>query len=445
MIEVDEFLECVDRSGLVPPEEVARLRDSAPRRDAAGVARRMVRRGLLTHYQAGKLLAGATRGFFLGGHRILRQLGEGGMGKVYLASHDGDGRRVAIKVLPPARAREQAHSLARFKREMELSSRCDHPNVARTLDFGQDGDVHFMVLEYVPGLSLFDLVKDERRGPLRVSTASRLFLKIVDGLEAAHAAGLVHRDVKPSNVMITPEGDAKILDLGLAKALGEEGGLTRANTVLGTLDYASPEQLSDASRVDARADLYSLGCTLYFALAGAPPFEGGDAINKIYKQRMDDPEPIEKVARGVPAEYGAIVRKLMAKDPADRYQNCAELRVDLKRWTDSLYVRSLLGPSGEHAQAFHPPPPILEEEDLRMLAADSSPSVVSLRDLGAAEPAPAPRSRRPPRPVPARYRPPRGRSRPGFFDDNRWLLRFSLLMLAVGLVAILAITLFARW
>ncbi|WP_337175560.1 serine/threonine-protein kinase [Paludisphaera sp.] len=443
MIGLDEFLECVGRSGLVPPAELASLRASAGRDDATALARRMVQRKLLTQYQAGKLLAGATRGFFLGGYRVLRQLGEGGMGKVYLAAHEEDGRQVAIKVLPPRRAQEQANSLARFKREMELSSRCNHPNVARTLTFGRDGDVHFMVLEYIPGLSLFELVKDESYGPLRVATAAKLFLRIVDGLEAAHAAGLVHRDIKPSNVMITPEGDAKILDLGLAKALGEEGGLTRANTLLGTLDYASPEQLSDATRADARSDLYSLGCTLYFALAGAPPFEGGDAINKIYKQRMDDPEPIEKVAKGVPAAFGAIVRKLMAKEPADRYQSCAELRVDLARWTDPLYVRSLLGPGGEPAHAFHPPPPILEEDDLRLLAADSSPSVISIRDLGEAEPAPAPRRRQPPPPVAARYRPPHGASRPGFFDDSRWLLHFSLLALAIGLVAILAIALLA--
>lgn len=444
MIGLDEFLECVGRSGLVPPAELAPLRAPGPREDAVGLARRMVQRGLLTQYQASKLLAGATRGFFLGGYRILRQLGEGGMGKVYLAAHEGDGRQVAIKVLPPRRAQEQANSLARFKREMELSSRCNHPNVARTLTFGQDGDVHFMVLEYIPGLSLFDLVKNEQHGPLRVAAASRLFLRILSGLEAAHAAGLVHRDIKPSNVMITPEGDAKILDLGLAKALGEEGGLTRANTLLGTLDYASPEQLSDATRADARSDLYSLGCTLYFALAGSPPFEGGDAINKIYKQRMDDPEPIEKVAKGVPPAFATIVRKLMSKDPADRYQACAELRPDLERWTDSLYVRSLLGSSGEQPHAFHPPPPVLEEDDLKLLAADSSPSVISIRDLGEAEPSPAPRRRQPPRPVAPRYRPPRGEAKPGFFDDSRWLLHFSLLVLAVGLVAILAIALFVH-
>ncbi|MDG3002982.1 serine/threonine-protein kinase [Paludisphaera mucosa] len=442
MIGLDEFVECVDRSGLISPADLATARARFGRLDSVGLARRLVQQGLLTQYQARKLLAGATRGFFLGGYRILRPLGEGGMGKVYLAAHEKDGEKVAIKVLPPRRAQEEVNSLARFRREMELSMRCNHPNVARTLTFGSDGDVHFMVLEYIPGLSLFDMVKSERHGPLRVAAASRLFLRIASGLQAAHAAGIVHRDIKPSNIMITPEGDAKILDLGLAKALGEEGGLTRANTVLGTLDYASPEQLRDASGADVRSDLYSLGCTLYFALAGDPPFGGGDAINKIFKQRMEDPEPIERVAKGVPPAFAAIVRKLMAKEPADRYQTCAELRTDLERWTDAMFVRSLLGSAAETAHAFHPPPPVLEEDDLRLLTADSSPSVISLRSLGEAEPTPAPRRRTPPPPLKARYRPladPERRS--VLAGDSRWLVHFSLIALAIGLVAILAIAL----
>ena len=139
------------------------------------------------------------------------------------------------------------------------------------------------------------MVRSERYGPLRVSDAARLFLKVLDGLDAAHQAGLVHRDIKPSNIMIMPDGNAKILDLGLARAMGEEQGIARANTVLGTLD-ASPEQLSDASRADVRGDLYSVGCTLYFTVSGRPPFEGGDVINKLFRQRLDDPEPLENIA-----------------------------------------------------------------------------------------------------------------------------------------------------
>src|SRR5260370_42325695 len=170
--------------------------------------------------------------------------------------------------------------------------------------------------------------------------------------------------------MITPDGDVKLLDLGLARALDDEKGLTRPNTVLGTLDYASPEQLRDATKADLRSDLYSVGCTLYFALAGRAPFEGGDMINKIFKQRMEDPEPLERVARGVPASFAAIVRKLMAKDASDRYQQCAGLRADLARWTNPAKVRSILGAEADAARAFRPPEPELDEDDLRLLSDD---------------------------------------------------------------------------
>ncbi len=453
MLQLDDFADAVARSGLVPAMEIsqahARL-DEQPAADASlRLARLLVSQGFLTTYQARKLLAGATRGFFLGGYRILRPLGEGGMGKVFLAVNDETFGKVAIKVLPPRKAAEDAGSLARFRREMELSQRCDHPNVARTLSVGAEGDVHFMVLEYIPGMSLFDMVRSERYGPLRVSDAARLFLKILDGLHAAHLAGLVHRDIKPSNIMITPDGNAKILDLGLARAMGEEKGITRANTVLGTLDYASPEQLSDATKADVRSDLYSVGCTLYFVLSGRPPFEGGDMINKIFRQRLDDPEPLEKIARGVPAAFAAIVRKLMAKNPEERYQDCQELRLDLARWTDPSRIRAILGAEAEAARLFHPPPPPLADEDLRLLslADETSESVLSLRDLGDAEPTPAPRRRIPLPPMPAKIRqlpPPAVPNIRRMNSDSRWLLHFSLIVLGLGLIAIFTIALLLR-
>jgi len=290
------------------------------------------------------------------------------------------------------------------------------------------------------------MVRSERYGPLRVSDAARLFLKVLDGLDAAHQAGLVHRDIKPSNIMIMADGNAKILDLGLARAMGEEKGITRANTVMGTLDYASPEQLSDASRADVRSDLYSVGCTLYFTLSGRPPFEGGDVINKIFRQRLDDPEPLENIARGVPAAFAAMVRKLMAKKPDERYQTCKELRADMARWTDPTRLRAILGAEAEAARSFHPPPPPLADEDLRLLsiADDTSPSVLPLRDLGDADPSPAPRHRWPLPPLPAavRHRPEPDPRTSRMSNDTRWQLHFSLVVL--GLIAILTIALLVR-
>jgi serine/threonine-protein kinase len=455
MIRLDDFTANVATSGLVAPQVMTQLQaelEPEPVADASlRLARRLIAGGYLTTYQARKLLAGATQGFFLGGYRLLRPLGAGGMGKVYLAVNRQE-ERVAIKVLPPRKALGEEQALRRFRREMELSRRVVHPNLARTIAVGTEGDAHFMVMEYIPGKSLYELVKSDRDGPLRVPDAARLFLKLLDGLGAAHRTGLIHRDIKPSNIMITPEGDVKLLDMGLARALDDEQGFTRVNTVLGTVDYASPEQLRDAAAADVRSDLYSVGCTLYFALAGKAPFEGGDVINKIFKQRMEDPRPLEALARGVPSAFAALVRKLMSKNPEERYQSCAELRADLVRWTDPALVRAILGSEADAARSFRPPPPELREEDLRLL--DGEPSAtgdgLSLRDLGAAEPSVAPRHVTPMPPLTARLRSsasrelispvlPRRAS-----DDTRWLVHFGIIAAILGLLAIALISILLR-
>ncbi len=457
MPKLDDFLSNVAKSGLITASDLDRARaelPAEPEADAAvRCARLLIQKDLLTSYQARKLLAGATRGFFLGGYRILRPLGEGGMGKVFLAAHEQGGKKVAIKVLPPKRAVEQSNALERFRREMDLSQRVQHPNLARTLDVGNEGDVHFMIMEYIPGESLYQIVKGKNGGPLRVTDTARFFIKVLDGLDAAHQAGLVHRDIKPSNIMVTPEGEPKVLDLGLARAMGEESPLTRPNVVIGTLDYASPEQLGNAAKADRRSDLYSVGCTLYFTLAGRPPFEGGDVVNKIFKQRMDDPEPLERVARGVPASFAAIVRKLMAKKPDERYQTCGELRADLARWTDPERVHAIVGDETDHARAFPLPLAELEEDDLRLLSDEdgSSQYGLSLRDLQNAEPSAAP-AHKPARGAlralvllpgesersQARPMPPRRGERRG---DDRWLFHFVAIVIALGILAIIAIKL----
>jgi serine/threonine-protein kinase len=335
---------------------------------------------------------------------------------------------------------------------MDLSQRCTHPNLARTISVGSEGDAYFMVMEYIPGKSLYEMVKSQRDGPLRVPDAARLFVKLLDGLDAAHRAGLIHRDIKPSNIMITPDGDVKLLDMGLARALDDDKGFTRVNTVLGTVDYASPEQLRDAGKADVRSDLYSVGCTLYFALTGKPPFEGGDVINKIFKQRMEDPQPLESLARGVPSAFAAIVRKLMSKKPEERYQSCAELRADLVRWTDPALVRAILGSEADAARSFRPPPPELCEEDLRLL--DSEPSAsgdsLSLRELGAAEPSVAPRHVIPMPPLTALVRSNSARELSSHVvprrtqDDSRWLVHFGIIAAVMGLLAIALIAIFVR-
>ncbi len=450
MARLDKFVANLAKSGLVPPPTLERARaqllDDHESDAAVRLARHLIQQGALTTYQARKVLGGATKGFFLGDYRILRPLGEGGMGKVYLAANQADGLRVAIKVLPPSKAVDGGQPLLRFRREMELSRRINHPNLARALDVGHAGNVHFMVLEYVPGESLYQLVKHPRGGPLRVPDAARFFLKVIDGLEAAHDSGLVHRDIKPSNLMVTPDGDARVLDLGLARLMDEESPLTRHNVVIGTLDYASPEQLTDAARADRRSDLYSLGCTMYFALAGRAPFEGGDVVNKIFKQRLDDPDPLERVARGVPSAFAAVVRKLMAKEPADRYQDCGELRGDLARWADPAVVHSILGAEADAARAFRPPPPEIDDDDLRLFGDDGPSASASLRDLGTSEVASAPMHKPPLPPRPAVVLPPtRPLPRPPApADEARWLVRFVAAALILGVLVILAAA-FYQW
>ncbi len=454
MSRLAEFVADIVKSGLMSRDELdaacSRLPPGPESESHARLARVLIGQGSLTAYQANKLLAGATKGFFLGGYRILRRLGQGGMGKVFLAVHEKTGERVALKVLPPKKALQEEQALARFRRETDLSQRVNHPNIARTIQVGEEDGVHYMALEYVPGDSLYNIVRSRHGGPLRVPDAARFFLKAIDGLNAAHAIGLVHRDIKPSNLMVTPDGDAKVLDLGLAKALGEESPLTRTNVVLGTLDYASPEQLSDAAKADRRSDLYSLGCTLYFALSGRPPFPGGDVINKIFKQRMEDPKPLEKVAAEVPSAFAAIVRKLMAKDPADRYQTGEEVQADLRRWTDPKLLPAILGAESASARDFRPPPPQLSDEDLRVF--DDVPrrgsSANILRDLGDSEARPAPLHKPPLPPRPALVLPeddfeddlpPLPKFEP---EDDRWLIRIIAVVCVLGAVAVLLLALF---
>jgi serine/threonine protein kinase len=454
MSRFDDFMAKVAKARLVLPHDLARARTSLPNESASDAARRLANQ--LVRPGVADLVPG-PQGARRGDPWLLpRQLSHlapprrRGMGKVFLAAHETDGQRVAIKVLPPKKALEEGQTLPRFRREMELSQRVQHPNLARTLGVGQEGDIHFMIMEYIPGENLYEAVKAGRGGPLRVPDTARFFLKVLDGLEAAHNAGLVHRDIKPSNIMITPEGDARILDLGLARAMGEVSPLTRPNVVIGTLDYASPEQLCDAAKADRCSDLYSLGCTLYFTLSGRAPFEGGDVVNKIFKQRMDEPEPLERVARGVPAAFAAIVRKLMAKNPTDRYQTDAELWADLACWTDPEKVWSILGAEAEAAHVFQPPPPELADDDLHLLDYDgTTTSGLSLRDLGNAEPAAAPMPKMPPKPVPALVLLPGEKREPATSlsprgdqcDDLRWLFHFIAIAVFLGVLAVLAITL----
>jgi serine/threonine protein kinase len=334
---VDEFLKTVLRSGVLDREELRTvLRDLPPeqRQDADSVADHLVQGGKLSRFQAGKLLQGMAVGLVLGPFHVLAPLGKGGMGTVYLARDSRSNMLVALKVLPPKRAREEKRLLARFRREMEMGQRVAHPHLAYTYEVGVCQGVYYIALEYIPGKTLYRLVNEE--GPLRVPRAARLFAEVTSALDHAHNQGLIHRDMKPSNIMITPHDHAKLLDLGLALVQGEAevnreviGG---PGYVVGTMDYVAPEQTEDAAQVDPRSDIYSLGCTLYFAVTGQPPFPGGTALEKIQRHRSEEPVPVPQLNADVPPAFIGLLRKMMAKHAEQRFHTAAEVREQLETW-----------------------------------------------------------------------------------------------------------------
>jgi eukaryotic-like serine/threonine-protein kinase len=335
----DSFLRTVLRSGILQREELQDALRSLPvelRNDSDAVADHLVETGKLSRFQAEKLLQGMAVGLVLGPFHVLAPIGKGGMGTVYLARDSRCDTLVALKVLPPKRAREEERLLARFRREMEMCQRVAHPHLAWTYEVGVSQGCYYIALEYIPGKTLFRLVNEE--GPLATPRAARLFTEVASALDHAHNQGLIHRDMKPSNIIITPHDHAKVLDLGLALVEGEaptdrevQGG---PGYVVGTMDYIAPEQTEDPGKVDARSDIYSLGCTLYFCLTGRAPFAGGSAQEKIHRHRHEEPLPIPQFNPSVPPAFIGLLRKMMAKNPDHRLSTAAELQARLEEWAE---------------------------------------------------------------------------------------------------------------
>ena len=283
-------------------------------------------------------------------YRLLELIGQGGMGTVHKALHTQLDKIVALKILSTDRE-DSPEAVARFQREMKAVGRLDHPNIVRAIDAREANGVHFLVMDFVPGMDLAKLV--QRRHPLSVTDACELVRQTALGLQHVHEHGLVHRDIKPSNLMLSQNGQLKILDLGLARALpvkaGEEG-LTQTGMIMGTADYMAPEQATDASSVDIRADLYSLGCTLYHLLAGQPPFGGPDFrhfAQKLAAHLQESVPPIRRLRSDVPPELNTLMRRMMAKKPADRFDTPNQVARALKRFTVGCDLARLLLPDGQ--------------------------------------------------------------------------------------------------
>jgi eukaryotic-like serine/threonine-protein kinase len=339
-VSVECFLKNVLRSGVLDREQLRGALRDVPldlRENPEAVADHLVEAGKLSRFQAGKLLRGMAVGLVLGPFHVLAPIGRGGMGTVYLARDSRSDQLVALKVLPPKRAREEERVLTRFRREMEMCRRVAHPHLAWVCEVGVYKGVYYIALEYIPGKSLYRLVSDQ--GPLEVSRAARLFAEVASALDHAHNQGLVHRDLKPSNIVVTPHDHAKVLDLGLALVQGEAPSdrevIGGRGYVVGTMDYIAPEQAENSATVDARSDIYSLGCTLYFAFTGQPPFPGGTALEKIQRHRTEEPVPVPQLNPAVPPPFIGLLRKMMAKNPEQRIATAAEVEERLRAWASS--------------------------------------------------------------------------------------------------------------
>jgi eukaryotic-like serine/threonine-protein kinase len=258
-------------------------------------------------------------------------LGQGGMAKVFRGTDRVLGRTVAVKVLSPQFADDQQF-VTRFRREAQSAAALNHPNIVSVFDTGDQGDVHFIVMEYVEGRTLRDAIRAE--GPLHPERAVEITEAVARGLSTAHGAGMVHRDIKPGNIMLTGDGEVKVMDFGIARTSTGDT-LTQTAAVLGTASYLSPEQAQGES-VDARSDIYSLGCVMYEMLTGRAPFTGDSPVAIAYKHVRDDPVPPSRVNPDIPADVEAIVLKAMAKNPANRYQSAEEMRQDLQRAAQGL-------------------------------------------------------------------------------------------------------------
>jgi serine/threonine protein kinase len=297
----------------------------AARWDAA-VADCLVARDTITRFQADQLLAG-RRKLTLGQYRILDELGRGGMGQVFRAQHVMMGRTVAIKVLP--RAKSTRESEAAFQREIRMLARLDHANLVRALDAGHDGKVYYLVTELVPGLDLRRQVR--KHGKLDEIRAASVISQAAIGLAYAHAQGLVHRDVKPANLLVTPDGQVKVLDLGLAGST-TEGESARLGRVVGTMDYMAPEQIRTPDTVGPSADIYALGCTLYFVLTGEVPFPGGTRQEKSQRQLKEQPRPVRQLEPGLSEGFCSVVEAMMRKDPRERPLSAEAVVERLRPW-----------------------------------------------------------------------------------------------------------------
>jgi serine/threonine protein kinase len=323
----NEFLESLRKSGLLEEALIEKKVSSySGDGDPQKLAEYLIQQKVLTNFQARSLLAGRYKGLVIGPYRILDKIGQGGMGIVYLAEHEKLQRRVAIKILPEDKTKDKL-ALERFYREARAAAALDHQNIVKAHDVCEYNGLHFLVMEYIDGANLQKYV--DTKGPLPWKTALNIVIQSCRGLQHAHERNMVHRDIKPGNILVDKSGQVKILDLGLARSFEQKKDnltqdLSDGKDVMGSIDYISPEQAIGSEKIDIRADIYSLGATLYTLVTGRPPVEGTTA-QKLIQHQLKQPPLLHKLNPEIPPEVSQAVLKMLAKKPDQRYSTPADV------------------------------------------------------------------------------------------------------------------------
>ncbi len=351
---IERFTQRLTSSGVMTADELREWLDKLPEgklpRDGEELARELVKRKRLTAYQALEIYMGKGQSLVLGNYLVLDKIGEGGMGVVLKAEHRRMRRLVALKIISSA-ALSTRGAMQRFEREVQAVARLEHSNIVTAYDADQVGDTSFLVMQFVDGEDLSAIIK--RSGPLSVDRAVDYVLQAARGLEFAHQNGVTHRDIKPHNLLLGKDGVVKILDLGLARiedpmGANHESTLTSTGAVLGTIDYMSPEQAEDTKMADARSDVYSLGCTLFYLLTGRAPYPGDTVMKRLLGHReapipslvevvetesrkLQRPAVDSAANRPLLAALESVFRKMVAKRSADRYSSMTQVVADLQR------------------------------------------------------------------------------------------------------------------
>jgi eukaryotic-like serine/threonine-protein kinase len=351
---VSRFWQATLLSGLMDAQALTACWEAiapAKREDLEHLDRRLARQAVqlkaLTLWQAQQLLAGRTSGFKVDRYVLLDLIGQGGMGRVYLARDTRLNREVALKILSPERV-SNPRAIARFQREARVGAQLQHENLVRIYDFGESNNRYYLVMEYIEGKTIGTLISEQ--GKIPSTTAVRLVRQVALGLEHAHRKGLIHRDVNPYNVLVTRDGTAKLADLGLAIDLADDDHVTREGATVGTFDYVAPEQARHSHSADIRSDIYSLGCTIYHMCAGQVPFPSPSLPEKLFAHQALEPTLLYQLVPGLPEGLSEVVQRMMRKSPDERFATPMQVVQALEPYADTPSSSGMREVSGSTVQ-----------------------------------------------------------------------------------------------